>query len=554
MPFDQQSLRAVFEQIDQGFCVAELIVDGDGTATNYRFLEVNAVFSEMTGLLDPVGKTALELVPDLEAHWIKTYARVGLGRETLRFSEGSEAMGRWFDVFAVPVEPHGRFVLVFKDDTQRHVDDLALRGALEAERQTRERVELLQLTASRFSTVRSRSELAEALLQSLRRSLQIEIAAVNFLVDGKLEIIATEAADQDAVHKFQGIGLDEHLPGTAAIRQNRSLVVTGRNNITAEYPGVDIDKYLIETITSVPLNDSHGAPIGALVVGSSQHDWASGPNLDLLVAITRQAGLVAERVVLHERLIEAARREHEIALKLQESLLPYSLVANLSLTLAAHYSAAADLMSVGGDWYDSFEWSGRYVGLVVGDVAGHDLAATTSMGRLRSGVSALAPLIEPCSDSVLDAYGHCARINSVDFATAACVVIDTVAASLVYSLAGHLPPLLLLPNGEAQWLNEALVTPLGLEVRSHTTHRCPIPPGSSVILYSDGLVERRSESIDDGLARLKRSALRHRSTQLPEFMNLVTEDMLGPNGPTDDIILLCARYQPVNSTTAAFER
>jgi PAS domain S-box-containing protein len=83
----------------------------------------------MTGLRDAAGRTALELVPDLESHWVEAYARVGLGREVLRFEQGSDAMGRRFDVFATPVEPHGRFALVFKDVTERHTAEVALRDS-----------------------------------------------------------------------------------------------------------------------------------------------------------------------------------------------------------------------------------------------------------------------------------------------------------------------------------------------------------------------------------------------------------------------------------------
>ena len=83
----------------------------------------------MTGLHDAAGRTALELVPDLERHWIDAYTRVGIGREVLRFEQGSDAMGRWFDVFATPVEPPGRFGVVFKDVTERHRAEVALRDS-----------------------------------------------------------------------------------------------------------------------------------------------------------------------------------------------------------------------------------------------------------------------------------------------------------------------------------------------------------------------------------------------------------------------------------------
>lgn len=111
--------RALFSSIDEGYSLCEMIVDAGGDPVDYRFLEVNPLFEGSTGLKNAVGRTALELVPNLERHWIDTYARVGLGGEQLRFVEGSIAMGRVFDVFAAPAEPHGRFVIVFRDVTEQ---------------------------------------------------------------------------------------------------------------------------------------------------------------------------------------------------------------------------------------------------------------------------------------------------------------------------------------------------------------------------------------------------------------------------------------------------
>jgi PAS domain S-box-containing protein len=119
--------RTLFSAIDEGYCLCEMILDEKGRPVDYRFLEVNPLFQTMTGLKDAAGKTAREMLPGLEAHWIETYARVGLGGETLRFEQGSEAMGRWFDVFAAPVVPRGRFALVFKDITARRATEAALR-------------------------------------------------------------------------------------------------------------------------------------------------------------------------------------------------------------------------------------------------------------------------------------------------------------------------------------------------------------------------------------------------------------------------------------------
>lgn len=119
--------QTLFSSIDEGFCLCEIVVDDVGCAIDYRFLEVNPAFEKMTGLSGAAGRTAYELVPDLESHWIETYARVALDGEPIRFEQGSAALGRWFDVYAMPFERRGRFALVFTDHTARREAELALK-------------------------------------------------------------------------------------------------------------------------------------------------------------------------------------------------------------------------------------------------------------------------------------------------------------------------------------------------------------------------------------------------------------------------------------------
>ncbi len=125
--------RTLFDSIDQGFCICEMILDDAGQPHDYRFLEVNPTFERQTGLVDAAGKTALELVPDLEPHWFETYGRVALTGEAANFVDGSEAMGRWFDVYACRVggSQSLRFAVLFTDITERRRSEEALRSSEE---------------------------------------------------------------------------------------------------------------------------------------------------------------------------------------------------------------------------------------------------------------------------------------------------------------------------------------------------------------------------------------------------------------------------------------
>lgn len=111
-------VEAMFSSTDQAFCICEILTNGDGRPVDYRFLAVNSVFEEMTGLAGAEGRRALELVPELESFWPEIYGRVALDRVPERFQNRSVPLRRWFDVFALPVEPRGHFAIVFRDITR----------------------------------------------------------------------------------------------------------------------------------------------------------------------------------------------------------------------------------------------------------------------------------------------------------------------------------------------------------------------------------------------------------------------------------------------------
>jgi PAS domain S-box-containing protein len=120
--------RTLFETIDEGFCICEMLFDEEGKPNDYRFLKVNPAFERMTGLYKAVGKTAKELIPNLESHWFEIYGRVVLNRESIRFENQSIAMNKWFDVNAFPVdEPQDRkFAIVFNNITERKQAELEI--------------------------------------------------------------------------------------------------------------------------------------------------------------------------------------------------------------------------------------------------------------------------------------------------------------------------------------------------------------------------------------------------------------------------------------------
>ena len=129
----EERYRTLFESMNEGFCVIEMLFDADNTPCDYRFLEINPVFEAQTGLQQATGKTARQMISDLESHWFEIYGNVALTGEPARFENGSEAMNRWFEVsaFRIGQPEHHRVAILFKDISDRRRAELALRQSEE---------------------------------------------------------------------------------------------------------------------------------------------------------------------------------------------------------------------------------------------------------------------------------------------------------------------------------------------------------------------------------------------------------------------------------------
>lgn len=177
--------RLLFSAIDEGYCLCEIVLDDEGRAVDYRFLDVNPHFEEMTGLVNATGRTAKTMVPNLEDHWVETYARVAQEGETLRFESAAESMGRYFDVFAAPVEPHGHFVLVFKDISERRRTEIALRESEAALRKLTETLE--KQVEERTRTLAQSNRDLEAFAHVASHDLQEPLRKISMFSDILIE-------------------------------------------------------------------------------------------------------------------------------------------------------------------------------------------------------------------------------------------------------------------------------------------------------------------------------------------------------------------------------
>jgi sigma-B regulation protein RsbU (phosphoserine phosphatase) len=212
-----------------------------------------------------------------------------------------------------------------------------------------------------------------------------------------------------------------------------------------------------------------------------------------------------ERRRYEQELLHARRREQDIAQRLQRSLLAGDLPAADAFELDAAYRPGVAALEVGGDWYDAFWLDERRLGLVVGDVVGRGLDAAATMGQLRSAVRAFAATgLGP--GALLDALDGYARRHAVGrMATLVYAELDLGDRTLRFACAGHPPPLIVAPGEPPRLAWEGRSTPLdafAAAAAKRTEAKLPLRPGTAVLLYTDGLVERRTQAVSDGLDRL----------------------------------------------------
>ncbi|MEV5986815.1 SpoIIE family protein phosphatase [Streptomyces sp. NPDC052051] len=245
---------------------------------------------------------------------------------------------------------------------------------------------------------------------------------------------------------------------------------------------------------------------------------------------------------LNEELRQAHKRERHVALALQEAMLQSPDLCRHK-DVAVRYLPAIGSLNVCGDWFDVVDLPDGSFAVAVGDVVGHGLEAAAVMGMLRSALSAaIRALGRPAQ--ALEVLGLYARsVEGALNTTAAKALVDPRSKLIVYSSAGHPPPLLVRPDGGYDVLDQATDPPLGARpqhvVRPQAVH--PYNPGDTLVLYTDGLIERRGEHIDEGLTRLA-EALGQYGTIAPEGMADAVLERLGvTHGARDDIALVIVR-------------
>ncbi|MGW0085244.1 PP2C family protein-serine/threonine phosphatase [Streptomyces sp. NPDC003393] len=338
-------------------------------------------------------------------------------------------------------------------------------------------------------------------------------------------------------------GIDDLQASLLRMLESRVQDVAGpiRHDVEdPDRPGVFVERYW--------------SPINAPVLDSQGHIVMVVHRLEEITGLVRAEGAGSERrrwqmgielyarsrelQQVNERLRQAHARERQVGLALQDAMLPAP--GRLARHQAAvRYRPAANALNVCGDWYEVTQLADGDYAIAVGDVVGHGLEAAGVMGQLRSALSAAIRVVDGPA-SALDGLDMYARsVDGAVSATAVQTVIDCGNHRITYSSAGHPPPALVHPDGTVQFLDQATDPPLGasLEHGPRPQATTIYAEGASLVLYTDGLIERRGEDIDVGLQRLADLLSRHHQYEVEDL----AEALMALSAAADDTALVVVR-------------
>ncbi|MFD5797668.1 SpoIIE family protein phosphatase [Streptomyces diastatochromogenes] len=305
--------------------------------------------------------------------------------------------------------------------------------------------------------------------------------------------------------------------------------------------GERVREFGMHSSMSVPIQ-ARGLTLGVAVLTRHRRpDPFTDDDMLLAEEITTRAAVCIDNARRYSR-------ERETALALQRSLLPRTLPRTAALDASSRYLPAAR-HGVGGDWFDVIPLSGMRVAMVVGDVVGHGIQASATMGRLRTAVRTLADidlapdeLLTHLDDLVVRLSEESGGEGSPGEVGATCLyaVYDPVSRRCTLARAGHPPPVLLTPGGEPHQLDLPAGPPLGLGGLPFESAEVGLPEGTVLALYTDGLVVSRERAGDSG-RQLLFQALRGYADSLDETCDHILHALLPPGGTNDDVALLLAR-------------
>jgi PAS domain S-box-containing protein len=483
------------------------------------------------------------VVPEVTGQLRRT--ALGGGPRAARLGAGAPTT-----VLVAPLRAGGQVVglLTLSSPAGHRYDDADLRLAGELGQRIATMVDAERLAARQraaheitvaLSAAGTVAEAAARLATGLQTELSAELVTVCTVGrDGHLHVEHVAGDVAGLPEQFPPIPLGAGVPLAEAARTHRAVWLADRAAWEQRYPEV-----LPQMVPGTQGGAVLPLAVGDRVLGAVGLTFPTAREFppaerSFLIALAGQAAVAFERAAL-------ADTRQEVAETLQHSLLPRRLPELDRLVVTARYLPGQRGTAAGGDWYDVLPLPDGRVALAVGDVVGNGAAAAAVMGQLRSSLATLLLEGHPPARALelLDRFA--AQVEGARVSTAACLLLDPATGRLTYSRAGHPPPLVVDPAGTRlldDALGPALDLPAGTGGRSDATTE--LVPGSTLLLYTDGLVERRGTGVDAGLARMSAVADELRALLPGPLVDGLLAQLLDGSGPADDIAVVAARLVP----------
>jgi serine phosphatase RsbU (regulator of sigma subunit) len=430
------------------------------------------------------------------------------------------------------------------------VDVTDFRAAVDAEAVAARRLADLAAFALQLAGAQTVDDLTDVVIERGLAAFGADGGAVAVRRDelNVVRLTMTGSLGPQARREYAELPLDGPLPASFSARTGRRVLLKDR--VAGLAWGGDTARVYAatgkEAWAVLPLI-AGGRLLGALAVAWEQPQDFPADEVELLEAFAAQCAQALDRIQVHQAERSAAAASRRLSEALQRSLLTAPPEPD-HLEIAVRYLPAAQEAKVGGDWYDAFLTPDGSTVLVIGDVAGHDRTAAATMGQIRNVLRGVAyTLVEPPA-AVLSALDRALRGLAVDtLATAVLAQVeqapdhaDQGLRVLHWSNAGHPPPLLIRPDGSVRLLEHEPDLLLGYEPAApRADHQVTLEPGATVVMYTDGLVERRGERLDDGLERLRAHAAELSGLTLEQLCDALLAGV--PDESDDDIALVAVR-------------
>jgi PAS domain S-box-containing protein len=523
--------RAAFENAPIGMGLST--VEGE-------WFEVNGALCEMLGLshAELLARPPAELAhPDDRASELAALERLlseghGAHRSEVRFTRSDGELRQALVNVSLSVDAQGRplhLIWQVLDMTDRRRAAMEIAARARAETAAGMLSKLQQVTAAALEHVKLEEVLA-LLVERVREAFDADLVRILLRDPDDNGVLKAGAASG-----LGGLAAGEPIPRTGALDP---VLSDGRTITLADIsPATGLDPALAaagpQALMAAPLSvDGEVAGVVELGLCSSRR-WSADEE-SLLTLMAYRAGAAIANAQAYER-------QRGTVETFQRSLLPEKLPEPEGVRIAARYASGG---AVGGDWYDAIELGGGRLGVAMGDVVGHGIGAAALMAQLRHATRAYA-LEGHSPGAVLDRLDSLMRsLEGGQMATLLYLVVERDLASVRLASAGHMPPLIVEPGGLPRYLDAAPDPPLGVfESASHSEVELELEPGSTLILYTDGLVEQRGLSIDNGLDELRAAAV-----DPGEDPKLLCERLLtmrNVDQPDDDIAVLALRSVPI---------